>query len=112
MSKRALIHIGTSGWYYRHWKGPFYPEGLPDERLPEHYIKHFQTVESNNSFYQLPEKDIFMQWHIDVSRLGGFLEALRGSHRYAFEFRAGSGMRPKTSYLKKALKLKELIEKK
>ncbi len=25
---RAVTHVGTSGWQYRHWKGVFYPDGL------------------------------------------------------------------------------------
>lgn len=62
MDMPASIHIGTSGWHYRHWKGPFYPEHLSDECLLEHYAKHFQTAEINNTFYQLPEKKTFIQW--------------------------------------------------
>ncbi len=56
------IHIGTSGWSYDHWKGPFYPENLPNDQMLDYYIQHFQTLEINNSFYQLPRKSTLEQW--------------------------------------------------
>jgi uncharacterized protein YecE (DUF72 family) len=57
-----MILVGTSGWQYRDWRGPFYPEGLPQRRWLEHYAAHFATVEVNNAFYRLPERDTFAQW--------------------------------------------------
>lgn len=57
------IHIGTSGWHYDHWKGPFYPEDLPASRFLEHYARRFETAEINNSFYRLPEKKTLAEWH-------------------------------------------------
>ena len=50
----GAIHIGTSGWHYKHWKGPFYPEKLPNSKLLDYYSRHFDTVELNNTFYRLP----------------------------------------------------------
>ena len=54
--------IGTSGWNYLHWRGPFYPTGLPTNRWFEHYAAVFDTVEINNTFYQLPELATFHHW--------------------------------------------------
>ena len=48
------IRIGTSGFHYKHWKGPFYPEKTPATKLLDFYVRHFETVELNNSFYRLP----------------------------------------------------------
>ncbi len=62
MKHAANIHIGTSGWHYTHWKGPFYPEDLPASRFLEHYAGCFRTAEINNSFYRLPEKKTLAQW--------------------------------------------------
>lgn len=56
------IRIGTSGFHYKHWKGPFYPDRCPDSKLLEHYIQHFDTVELNNSFYRLPTAEAFDCW--------------------------------------------------
>jgi uncharacterized protein YecE (DUF72 family) len=74
---KSGIYIGTSGWHYQHWKGPFYPEDLPDKRLLDYYLKHFQTAEINNTFYQLPEKKTFVQWRESVPE--GFLFAVKAS---------------------------------
>ncbi|HYZ47344.1 MAG TPA: DUF72 domain-containing protein [Sphingomonas sp.] len=57
-----MIRIGCSGWNYRHWRGVFYPEGLPVKRWFAHYAHHFDTVEVNASFYRLPEASIFAKW--------------------------------------------------
>ncbi len=60
------FHIGTSGWYYDHWKGPFYPDDLPAESMLSYYSKHFSTAEINNTFYNLPAKDTFSSWKNSV----------------------------------------------
>src|SRR4051794_41410984 len=56
------VHVGTSGWQYRDWRGPVYPGGVAQARWLEHYAERFSTVESNNAFYRLPERRIFEAW--------------------------------------------------
>jgi uncharacterized protein YecE (DUF72 family) len=58
----ARVHIGTSGWHYNHWRGPFYPEKLVASKMLEFYFAHFDTVELNNSFYKLPSVPTFQTW--------------------------------------------------
>lgn len=31
--RTGALHVGTSGWHYESWLGPFYPAGLPKPRL-------------------------------------------------------------------------------
>jgi uncharacterized protein YecE (DUF72 family) len=62
MNRRGDIRIGCSGWNYRHWRGAFYPQGLPVKRWFDHYAATFDTVEINNSFYRLPSGDTFEKW--------------------------------------------------
>jgi uncharacterized protein YecE (DUF72 family) len=57
-----MLLIGTSGWQYKDWRGRFYPTGLPQRRWLEHYAERFATVEINNAFYRLPERDTFVAW--------------------------------------------------
>lgn len=57
-----MIHVGTSGWQYRHWKRIFYPEKLPQREWLPYFADRFQTVEVNNTFYNLPEAAVFEQW--------------------------------------------------
>jgi len=54
--------IGCSGWQYKHWRGDFYPAGLPQSRWFAHYALTFDTVEINNSFYRLPPPETFDKW--------------------------------------------------
>lgn len=56
------VWIGTSGWQYRDWRGPVYPEGVPVARWLEHYVTLFDTVEVNNAFYRLPSAETFAAW--------------------------------------------------
>jgi len=58
----VTVHIGTSGWQYRDWRGPFYPDRLAQRGWLEHYASRFSTVESNNAFYRLPERRVFEAW--------------------------------------------------
>jgi uncharacterized protein YecE (DUF72 family) len=69
----VLIHkqqtrIGCSGWQYRHWRGVFYPEGLPQSRQFGFYSEVFDTVEVNNSFYRLPPPETFAKWREQAPR--------------------------------------------
>jgi uncharacterized protein YecE (DUF72 family) len=59
MKNKRIIHIGTSGWNYKHWKGSFYPQELQQSKWLDFYMQKFQTVEINNSFYQLPTEKTF-----------------------------------------------------
>ncbi len=62
MKAAERIHIGTSGWHYDHWKGPFYPEGMKAAEMLAFYADRFATVEINNSFYQLPDENTLAGW--------------------------------------------------
>jgi uncharacterized protein YecE (DUF72 family) len=62
-----MIHIGCSGWNYRHWRGLFYPEGLPATRWYGHYAEIFDTVELNTSFYHLPKPETFDKWRLQAA---------------------------------------------
>ena len=71
------LHIGTSGWSYRHWVGPFYPQGLPASRHLAFYAERFDTVEVNGTFYRLIAQDTFRNWRAEVP--AGFVFACKGS---------------------------------
>ncbi|MFW2830151.1 DUF72 domain-containing protein [Sphingomonas sp. ID0503] len=62
MIARGEIRIGCSGWIYPHWRGRFYPADLPQRCWFDHYARHFDTVEINNSFYRLPKLETFAKW--------------------------------------------------
>jgi uncharacterized protein YecE (DUF72 family) len=71
------VFVGTSGWHYRHWSGPFYPRDLHPEDYLGFYRRRFRTVEINNSFYRLPEGKTFASWRDSVP--GTFRFAVKAS---------------------------------
>jgi uncharacterized protein YecE (DUF72 family) len=62
MADQGQLHVGTSGYSYKEWKGTFYPEKLPEKDMLRFYSEHFSTVEINYSFYQLPKEKTLLQW--------------------------------------------------
>ena len=58
----CTVRIGTSGWHYKHWLGPFYPAELRAKDMLAWYMDRFDTVELNNSFYHLPARETFEAW--------------------------------------------------
>ncbi|MGD8545376.1 MAG: DUF72 domain-containing protein, partial [Candidatus Bathyarchaeota archaeon] len=52
--------MGTSGWYYKEWIGPFYKKG--EKRMLHAYGRVFETTEINSTFYRYPEKKTVMGW--------------------------------------------------
>jgi uncharacterized protein YecE (DUF72 family) len=56
------IHIGTSGWSYKHWKDIFYPEGLKTTEWLQCYAQSFDCTEINNSFYRMPGAQTVLDW--------------------------------------------------
>lgn len=58
-----MYHIGCSGWFYRHWKGKFYPDDIKQKDWFSHYSGIFNTVEMNSPFYRFPTKSTMKQWN-------------------------------------------------
>lgn len=73
----STIRVGCSGWAYKHWRGLFYPEGLPQKRWFDRYSEEFDTVEINNSFYRLPPPQTFGKWRDQAP--AGFCYAVKAN---------------------------------
>lgn len=73
----AEIHIGTSGYSYKHWIGRYYPPELKSSEWLRFYLRDFDTVELNNTFYQLPSEEAFDNWRKSTPR--DFTFAVKGS---------------------------------
>ena len=56
------IHIGTSGWSYKHWRNLFYPPDVKPANWFHYYADRFNTVELNSSFYRLPTVKTVEGW--------------------------------------------------
>ncbi|MDZ7798788.1 MAG: DUF72 domain-containing protein [Patescibacteria group bacterium] len=67
-NSKDTIHIGTSGWNYKHWQKAWYPEKIKTNNFLNYYADHFQTVEVNNTFYNLPSKKVIKSWRKKVPK--------------------------------------------
>ena len=73
------LFAGASGFSYKPWKGPFYPEGLPDAEMLGYYAARLSAVEINNTFYRLPKAKMLEDWAAQTP--DGFRFVLKASRR-------------------------------
>ena len=73
------LFAGASGFSYKPWKGPFYPEGLPDAEMLGYYAARLPAVEINNTFYRLPKAKMLEDWAAQTP--DGFRFVLKASRR-------------------------------
>ncbi len=69
------IYIGTSGYSYKDWVGPFYPKGTRSGDMLDFYARHFRTVELNFPYYRMPNP--FMMRAIAAKAAGRILFAIK-----------------------------------
>lgn len=55
--------IGCSGFHYREWKNNFYPQGLAAGKWLQFYCEHFNSLESNVTFYRTPALSTLAKWY-------------------------------------------------
>ncbi|HEY8086223.1 MAG TPA: DUF72 domain-containing protein [Polyangiaceae bacterium] len=60
------VLVGTSGYSYKEWKGPFYPDKLPAKDFLRYYAERLPTVEINNTFYRMPTAKLIEGWASEV----------------------------------------------
>jgi uncharacterized protein YecE (DUF72 family) len=56
------IHVGTSGFGHKEWKGKFYPEKISAKEMLRFYAERLNTVEINNTFYHMPKESVLLSW--------------------------------------------------
>ncbi len=71
------VFIGTSGWTYGGWRGPFYPPDVPKKDWLRYYSGQFPTTEINGSFYRTPSLEAVRAWREQTPK--GFLFAWKAS---------------------------------
>ncbi len=70
------FYLGTQGWSYPSWVGPFYPDGTAAAKYLEHYATQFNTVELDTTFYAVPR----------ASTIAGWRERTPSGFRFAAKF--------------------------
>ncbi|MEV5891637.1 DUF72 domain-containing protein [Nonomuraea fuscirosea] len=99
--------VGTSGWQYRDWRGPLYPEGVPQRLWLETYAAEFATVESNNAFYRLPSPESFAAWRDRTPP--GFVMAVKASRFLTHIKRLADPEEPAARLMGAAAELKDKL---
>jgi uncharacterized protein YecE (DUF72 family) len=101
----ATIRLGTQGWNYPAWVGPFYPTGTrPADMLPL-YGRAFGTVEVDSTFYAAPAEPIVRGWKSRVP--DGFLFALKVPQEITHERRLVDTRAPLALFLERARLLED-----
>src|SRR6185312_15188180 len=57
-----LVLVGTSGWSYASWRGPFFPADMKLADHLDYYASQFPTTELNGVFYRTPTEDAVKGW--------------------------------------------------
>jgi len=73
------IIAGASGFAYKPWKGPFYPEDMPDSEMLTYYTGRLPAVEINNTFYRMPKITVLEDWAAKTP--AAFTFAVKASRR-------------------------------
>jgi len=77
------IFTGTSGFSYPEWCGHFYPAALPGAQMLRYYATRLGTVEINNTFYRMPNRDTVAAWRDEVPE--SFCFAVKASRRISHQ---------------------------
>lgn len=92
-----MIYIGTSGYSYPDWVGPFYPEGTKPSRMLKYYSQEFNFSELNSTYYRVPEPKNFYRmaeetpydFSFAVKLFGGMTHSMDCSERDYAKFLEG-----------------------
>ncbi len=70
-----MIKVGTAGYSYADWVGPFYPEGTKPAMMLDYYSVNFSFVEVNSTYYHMPGLKLFEG--LDKKTPGDFMFAVK-----------------------------------
>jgi uncharacterized protein YecE (DUF72 family) len=94
------LSAGTSGFSYKEWIGPFYPEKLPASEMLGYYAARFTTVEINNTFYRMPAPSMLEHWAQQVPDAFSF--TLKAPRRITHDHRLHDAGAQVTEFVRRA----------
>lgn len=101
------IRIGTSGFHYKHWIGRYYPADIKPGGMLAHYLRDFDTVELNNTFYHLPKEESFDTWRKSTPQ--NFLFAVKGSRFITHMIKLKDPLRGLNNFMPRAERLRQKL---
>ena len=103
----AVIRLGTQGWNYPAWVGPFYPAGTRAPDMLPVYARAFPTVEIDSTFYGAPAEPIVRGWKTRTP--DGFVFALKVPQEITHERRLVETSEPLAHFLGRARLLEDRL---
>jgi uncharacterized protein YecE (DUF72 family) len=100
----ATFWVGTSGYNYKEWKGPFYPSDLAEQEMLKYYAARFATVEINYTFYRMPNVRTLQGWAKETPETFAF--TLKAPRRITHDLRLRDAADPLTYFCDTAKVLK------
>lgn len=101
------IHIGTQGWNYPDWIGPFYPRGTKAAAALDVYVRAFDTVEIDATFYAIPSATTIQSWQSRAP--AGFTYALKLPQQITHEQRLHDSSERLMEFCERARGLQEKL---
>lgn len=100
------VYVGTSGWTYDDWSGPFYPEDVKGPDRLSFYAQRFNSVEVNASFYRTPTQPMIDAWNRRLA--ARFHLVLKGPRMVTHRKKLRDCRGPLEMFLGRALQLRTL----
>jgi uncharacterized protein YecE (DUF72 family) len=94
------LTAGTSGYSFKEWCGPFYPDKMPGGEMLRFYAERLPTVEINNTFYRMPAESMLAQWTHQVPE--GFRFTLKAPRRITHDKRLREAESDVAEFLRRA----------
>ncbi|MEW6591808.1 MAG: hypothetical protein AB1418_12335 [Pseudomonadota bacterium] len=66
MTASLLVRVGAVGWQHATWRGPFYPEDMPEDWMLSYYNTQFSAVYLPAECWQTASPDAWAQWLYDT----------------------------------------------
>lgn len=60
--RRGQVYLGTQGFSFDDWVGPFYPTGTSKSAYLEQYAERLPAVEIDSTFYGVPRATTVQRW--------------------------------------------------
>src|ERR1700686_4104236 len=102
----AEIHIGTQGWNYDAWVGPFYPTGTRPSDFLTVYARAFDSVEVDSTFYASPAATTIRSWADRTPK--GFVFSLKLPQEITHEHRLRDDTGASEAFFERVRELGEL----
>ena len=95
------VHVGCAKWGRKEWLGKIYPEKTKEANFLDEYVKHFDCIELNATFYQVYGEATIDKWRAKAAQNPGFkfcpkfsqsishIKRLKNAHEVTTEFYKG-----------------------